>query len=321
MIGENKMKISVIVPMYNVEAYIEDCVESLCSQKVDKEIILVDDGSTDRTYEIALKLRVMHPEIVLMHQENHGQGTARNVALREAKGEYILFCDSDDTIAENSLPLLVDLCDQHELDYIKTGWLTIYPDKQIENRPQGIPLNTVMTSVEYFNYAIKTWYNVVPFNGIYRRQFLTSNNIWYPENIQFEDNTFALKVYLSEMKARMMQIDNLFYIVRVSTNSTTTAKPKSKKINDQLKNIYLMEEFISRLECSKEIKRKAKIAVSSLTSTMVWYYYRMDLEEREKVYIPKDILIRAYRNPQEITHAIKLFMFCHCRWLLQLIYH
>lgn len=315
------MRITVIVPMYNVESYIRDCVESLCSQQVEMEIILIDDGSTDDTYKVASSLAAQYSEIKLIHQENHGQGTARNVGLKHATGEYILFCDSDDMIADNSLKPLINLMDQYKLDYIKTGWLTKYSDKTVVNSPVGISLNQVMSSERYFEEAIDNWYNVVPWNGLYRRSFLKKNDIVFPENIQFEDNTFSLKVYLSQLDAQMMQTEIPFYIVRVSENSTTTARPKAKKINDQLENIRLMEEFISQSELPDKLKQSAQIAVSSLVSTMVRYYYRMSAQERKKVSIPSAILKRAYMNPQEKSHGVKIFLFCHCRWLLNLIYH
>lgn len=115
------MKISIIVPVYKVEAYIEKCLSSLVAQDLsmdDYEIICVDDGSPDNSTEIIKKFQSAHPNIVLIAQENQGVSAARNTGLDAAKGQYVFFVDADDSIYPNVLKALYDRLRQDDLDLL-----------------------------------------------------------------------------------------------------------------------------------------------------------------------------------------------------------
>ena len=94
------MKLSIIVPVYNVEKYIEKCLNSLCNPEIEKEIIIVNDGSTDSSLKIVEEFKKNHDKenIIIISQENKGLSEARNTGLRKAKGEYVSFIDSDDFV-------------------------------------------------------------------------------------------------------------------------------------------------------------------------------------------------------------------------------
>lgn len=312
--------ISIIVPMYNVEKYIDECIQSLLNQSIEKEIILVDDGSTDRTYEIAKFYAESNSCIQLFHQKNAGQSSARNRGIAAAHGEYILFCDSDDCIDAECLPKLYRICKDNNLDILKAGWKTQSgTDISINLPPEGrIRLNTVMTANEYFKESIYNWYNVVPVDGLFRLDFLRKHGIVFPEGIQFEDNLYHLMVSLIDLNARIMQIDYAFYTVHISEGSTTTSKPKPKKVYDQLENIRLMNNFIINHVDEPEIKELAKVAVSSLVFTMTSYYYRVDKQYRKELSkaIPLVILKDAIAHPQTRFQKYKLIAFTYCRPLL-----
>ena len=103
------MLVSVIVPVYNTEKYLLDCVQSILQQTyTELECILVDDGSTDNSYFIANEYAKKCSNIILLKQKNSGQSITRNRAMSIAKGKYIFFCDSDDFIDKNSLSKLID---------------------------------------------------------------------------------------------------------------------------------------------------------------------------------------------------------------------
>lgn len=312
--------ISIVVPMYNVEKYIDECIQSLLRQSIEKEIVLIDDGSTDSTYEIARKYAESNSCIMLLHQKNAGQSSARNKGVAVARGEYIFFCDSDDCVDEECLPEMYQLCKKHELDILKAGWKTKTASETIINLPpeNTIRLNTVMTTKEYFKESIYSWYNVVPFDGLFRREFLKNNEINFPEGIQFEDNLYHLMTCVSDLNARIMQINYAFYTMHISEGSTTTAKPNPKKIYDQLENVRLMNEFIECKVVDEEIKELAKVAVSSLVFTITSYYYRMNKQYRKELrrVIPRKVLRDAIDYPQSIFQKYKLIAFAYCRPLL-----
>lgn len=313
--------ISIIVPMYNVEKYISKCIKSLLNQNIEKELILIDDGSTDNTYKIAREYENKYPFIKLIHQENKGQSIARNIGINESRGDYIFFCDADDYVDDDSLIDLYELCKKNDLDILKTGWKTINNTQILCNIPNDkITLNKVITTKEYFKESIFNWYNVVPINGFFKKTFILENNILFPENIQFEDNTFHLMVLLKNINARIMQIDSLFYNVQLNENSTTKSKPQPKIIFDQLENARLMNQFINAEIKDDELKEVAKASVSSLVFTMTGYFYRLEKKYRNDIYnaIPKDLLNESIRHPQTRFQQLKLIAFTYFRPLMDL---
>ena len=312
--------ISIIVPMYNVEKYIDECLQSLLAQSIEKEIILIDDGSTDHTYEIAKSYADNNKCIYLLQQKNSGQSVARNRGVSVAHGEYILFCDSDDCIDTECLPKLYQICKENNLDILKAGWKTKSKSGIAINLPERgvIRLNTVMSAKEYFKESIYNWYNVVPFDGLFKLEFLRKHKIVFPEGIQFEDNLYHLMASLIDLNARVMQIDFAFYTVHISDGSTTTSKPNPKKVYDQLENVRRMNEFIDKYIVDNEIKELAKVAVSSLVFTMTSYYYRVDKQYRKEISksIPLEVLKDAIAHPQTKFQKYKLIAFTYCRPML-----
>ena len=305
--------ISIIIPMYNVEKFIEDCLNSLICQNIEKEIIVIDDGSTDHSKQLVENYTKQYSYIQLLSQSNQGQGTARNIGLNLAQGEYIFFCDSDDKIKADTLLELYLFCKSNDLDILRTGWETFSESGDVKTNlpPSRLDIfDRLLTAREYFEKTIRAWYNVGPWNGIYKREFLIENNIFFPEKIQFEDNTFSLKLYLSQPLARTAFKNISFYRVRLREGSTTSERVKPKKIIDQLDNIKLMNEFISKMVLD-DLKGIAKIAVSSLVFTMTAYYYRLEKKAREEIYkiIPKDVLKEAIKYPQSCFQKYKLILF------------
>ena len=111
------MKLSIIVPLYNVEKYIEKCILSLVNQDFrDYEIIVVNDGSPDESANIVNELKIKYPNVLLFHKENGGLSSARNFGLEKAKGEYVWFVDSDDWIEPDIISLLYKHVKESNLD-------------------------------------------------------------------------------------------------------------------------------------------------------------------------------------------------------------
>ena len=148
------MKLSVVVPLYNKEKYIDRCLKSLLAQEVssaDYEIIIVDDGSTDSSQSIAQEYAEKHLNIQLFCQQNQGAGAARNKGLELANGDYIYFLDADDYIASNVLKYLLEICEDHELEIL--GFNTIetedeYLPETSTQYPQDLTLE-VMDGMTY----------------------------------------------------------------------------------------------------------------------------------------------------------------------------
>lgn len=307
--------------MFNVESYIEKCISSLLMQDIEKEIILINDGSTDRTLEISKKYAERYKEIIIISHENKGQSIARNEGIKIANGEYIFFCDADDYIDDNSLPQLYEICSFNNLDILRTGWKTHRTNNTYFNiPPKCLITNVSIDTFSFFKKSIKLWYNVGPGYGLFKTEFLNKHNLYFPEKIQFEDNTFYLKALLIDKETKVLQNDSSFYNGVVSKNSTTTSIPQPKKIYDQLKNVELMDTFISSHLKDQEIIDFARVAVSSLVFTMTSYYYRIDKKYRNKIYkeIPRYVLKDAIKYPQTKFQKLKLIMFTYFRFILDI---
>lgn len=137
------MKLSIIVPVYNVEPYIERCVRSLEQQNIPKqeyEIIIVNDGTQDQSIQIINKLRLEYPNIVLIEKENGGLSSARNYGLKYAQGEYIWFIDSDDYIEPNILNSILEKSYELNLDLLAFNYYHIWPHRKVQGfNPQKQP--------------------------------------------------------------------------------------------------------------------------------------------------------------------------------------
>lgn len=131
-------KVSIIVPVYNAEKYIEACVESLLEQTyTNLEIILVDDGSLDRTEEIIASAYGSHPQIVYIKKQNEGASAARNTGLKLASGGYITFVDADDWVSCDFIENALQFIKEYGLDIVLGGTVKVYPDHQTEYCADG----------------------------------------------------------------------------------------------------------------------------------------------------------------------------------------
>lgn len=224
------MKVSIILPVYNVEKYLEECMESAINQTLDSiEIIAVNDGSTDNSIDILKKYEEKYDFVKIVTQENKGLSGARNTGLREAKGEYVYFLDSDDYIELNSMEYCYNIAVENNLDIITFDAIS-FADKDytgkmlIENYKRDNKLESkVMNGQDFYNYAKeKRGYNTPIWLNFYRREFLLSNKIEFYEGIIHEDELHTLKSYI--LANKIMYIPKAFFNRRVRANSIMTTK-------------------------------------------------------------------------------------------------
>lgn len=178
------MKLSVIIPAYNAKSTIERCINGIVSQLPrDCEVIVVDDGSTDATGNIIDKLAESHEQVVVMHTTNHGPSVARNKALDIAKGDYITFADSDDTIAPHTLEYALDTMQQHpEYDILE------YPT-HVDRGTEG-QYDVSFSDCAYHSFAeywlkLQGYNHSYVWNKLYKRELF--KNIRFTPGYIFED--------------------------------------------------------------------------------------------------------------------------------------
>jgi len=224
--------ISVIMPVYNTELYLRDAIDSIIHQSKDNiELIIINDGSTDKSSEIIGEYVEKFKHVVYIEQANKGQGAARNAGLKRAKGKYIYFMDSDDLLQKGSLEVLYEQCEVHGLDMIMFDGDTFY-DNQLLNKEKpsfhykrNKEYNGVYSGIQLLNQLIDHRdYLVSPCLYLCKRSIIEKNCLAFPEGIIHEDELFTFQLYLYSNKVK--HIKETFFKRRIRENSTmTTSHP------------------------------------------------------------------------------------------------
>lgn len=179
-------KVSIIVPIYNVEKYLERCIESLIEQTLkDIQIILVNDGSTDNSGKIAKEYAIKNQDkIMYLEKENGGLSDARNYGIPYATGEYIAFLDSDDYIDKEAYKEMYNKAKQENADYVECDFVWEYPKKLKKDK-----------QVEYKNKKeMLAFVRVVAWNKLIKREIIEKNNLQFPKGLRYEDVEFTYKL-------------------------------------------------------------------------------------------------------------------------------
>lgn len=236
------MKLSIIVPVYNVEDYIKECIDSLINIPIeDMEILVIDDGSLDNSINIVEKYE--DTRIKIIHQKNGGLSSARNTGLKNAKGKYILFVDSDDYIINQlSISNMITLAEDNKCDIlIGNGYRKFENGDQIPiRRPECVYNKEVYSSEEYLKIILsyRSFVQVAWLN-LYNREFLEKNSLKFKEKIYHEDLHFTPRALLKAEKIGVSK--EFFYIYRQRENSIMTNK-------NQIKHAYDIFEIAKDLE-------------------------------------------------------------------------
>lgn len=208
--------VSVIIPVYNVAPYLYRCVDSVLKQTLkNKEIILVDDGSTDKCPQICDEYASKFDEIVVVHKPNGGLASARNAGMDYATGKYILFVDSDDWIDENTLEELVEIADSKNVDFVRfrpmyAGW----PNKEDgslcdfgteKGMKEGLYRKEQIVKEIYPRLFATPQLNlgviVAAWRSLYNREFLTKNKLVFYDDVKYsEDTIFSANVVMATSK-------------------------------------------------------------------------------------------------------------------------
>ena len=179
-------KVSVIVPIYNVEKYLEKCINSLLSQTLeDIQIILVNDGSKDNSGNIAKEYEKNNNDrVIYVEKENGGLSDARNYGLKYATGDFIAFLDSDDYIEKNAYEEMYNKAIEENADYVECDFIWEFPNKIRVDKQYPYKNKKEMLS----------FVRVVAWNKLIKRQLITDNNLEFPKGLRYEDVEFTYKL-------------------------------------------------------------------------------------------------------------------------------
>ena len=227
----SEIKVSVIVPVYNVEQYLEECVDSLINQTLkDIEILLIDDGSTDSSGEICDRYAQEYENIRVIHKKNGGLGDARNVGLSKAMGKYVYFIDSDDYLEVNALEMLYKEAAKDNLDVILFSAESFSDEDDITFNPEEYKrtkyLNEVKKGDKLFCelYHVKEYYASIPLR-FYNREYFSKVDYKFPDIIH-EDEFPAFLSLIEAKKAKCVEYK--FYKRRFRKGSIMTSEKAYK---------------------------------------------------------------------------------------------
>lgn len=257
--GPHTIQISFILPVYNVEKYIRECVLSILElEGISFEIILVDDGSMDKSIEQIVDLADGNAMITILRQENKGQSAARNRGLERAKGDYVFFVDSDDKIDASALQRVfskrqgnedIIIGDFYQWDGDKS-FVKDYPS--LFDHPARTSGQLVFQQFYLENLLVVIWRN------IYKTSFIKKHNLSFLEGAYYEDHDWAIRCLV--LAEDVLYVNQVIYFYRSQRAGSTMNSPFSvKKYHDLFKVSHSLAGFAS------EIENKKTASVVSLT--------------------------------------------------------
>lgn len=243
--------VSIVVPVYNVEKYLRQCVDSILSQSYkDFEIILVDDGSTDNSGTICDEY-AENPVIRVFHKQNEGLGMARNTGIDAAKGDYVAFLDSDDYWYSDALEKLMSAIEQNGADTCIGGYTRVNNEGEVllAERPQNEVFRDGRAKDEFFPRLMgslpdkKDSFRPSVWNSVYSLKLIREHNVRFPSEREYiaEDIVFDTDYY--RRSQCVCTIDSASYCYRVTPGSLT----QSYKPDRFDKVVYLYKELFGRL--------------------------------------------------------------------------
>lgn len=239
-------KVSIIIPTYNVERYIEECIESVLNQSYTNiEVIIIDDGSTDST-KYLLKDYEDRTEITY-NQRNQGQGVVRNQGVRQATGSYILFVDADDWIEPFMVSELVQTFEKADVDLIRFNGKAFQTDLNPNHMPDQYTFNGILEEGEVYQgeellEVNRKSFSASPCLYITKKEVIEENNVRFAEEVIHEDELFTTHLFVEI--SSMAYINKGYYHRRYRVSSTMT----------ELTNPHRLKSFDSYIEVYKELE-------------------------------------------------------------------
>lgn len=284
-------KVSVIIPVFNTEKYIEECLESVLNQSLkDIEIICVNDGSVDRSLEILRAYEKQYDQIKVIDQLNAGQSAARNRALQIAEGDYVYFMDSDDLITSHMLEELWTICEEKNLDLLYFSGTSFYENEELSEKHSGF-------SNSYYRKGIYTDvidgprmmavlrnnrdYFVSPCLQIINRKFLVESGIKFIEGIIHEDNCFSFQILLKA--SRVFCVNDIYFYRRVRTASVMTQDENIRNLRGYFCCLVEQMNFVGQFDFDDvEINKKIDLTLWLLNHQIQRIYQKITPKEQQE---------------------------------------
>ncbi len=251
------IKTSIIIPIYNTEKYLDECIQSVLNQTQQEiEIILVDDGSTDNSKIIIEEYERKYAKITAVYQMNQKQGAARNAGVRIAQGKYIYFLDSDDYITEDMIEQCYNYAEINNLDFLSFDACAFceedvsdisYNMENVYNRSKVGITGEILSGKEY-------WLRYFNKGGVYlcapltyiNKEFYLKNQLDFREGIFYEDNDWIARMYIAAKRVGYLQ--RKLYYRRYRNNSTTVGKYSYFHATSCICNVLFLDKMLLNAE-------------------------------------------------------------------------
>lgn len=296
--------LSIIVPVYNGQNYLTECLESIVSNDISQvEILLINDGSTDDSIKIIKKFSKKYSQITYYDRKNNGVSSSRNFGLRKSKGKWIWFIDCDDLIQKGSLKRIINFLTSTNLD------IFIFQYIEFENSKEIIFSNLDYNSKKIDQYnAMKTLidsrYATFPWNKIFKKSLFS--NIYFPIDRNFtEDMAIMYKIY--EKASSIFITSNCFYFYRQRNNSLVHTISREKLKASALSH-YEMATFFEQKYPKLLPKLKQETVISIIS-----YFHRLSLYEiRENVNLYKYIINIGNFSELSLRSKVEILSLKYC---------
>lgn len=296
---ESSVLLSFVIPVYNVETYLEECLDSILCQTTEAcELVLVDDGATDSSGEICDRYAERCPIVKVVHKENGGLSSARNAGLAVAEGQYVTFVDSDDKLYPDSVPALLDWIRTEDADLCFLRASKLFPNSGLSDLNEGIDGTALRgkpkeAAIEHL--ATRPKYPGCAWAKLFRRAFLAEHDLHFPYDRRFsEDLGFIRDCILCA--ERFDALDVPFYQYRQSRTGSITQKRSAK-------NFYDLLLFITESAEKLTVDRQAKDPVSRSVMSFAAYEYC--------------VLLLSYYNIPKADKPAALGKLAEYRWVLR----
>jgi len=307
-------KVTVIVPVYNVEAYVGKCVDSILRQSFsDFELILVDDGSTDGGGGICDSYAEKDARIRVIHQKNAGLGGARNTGIEAAAGEYLLFVDSDDTVEPETLEKAMGKSESLQADILAFSFRSVDESGNTlsvfhENLPKEKPLSP-MRDKQVFLSSPSAW------NKLYRRCLFKDTGVRFPPRVWYEDVRTTFKLFLSA-KSIVFTDDILYnYLIRQGSIMQNSNVRRNVEIMEAFRDLISYfkesgryEEFRNELEflCIDHILISASVRVIKIDKKSPLLHEFRDFLEKNFPAFRENPYLHTLRRNRRIVYRLLL---------------
>lgn len=257
--------VSIIIPVYNVQSFLKECLDSVLNQTYERiEIILVDDGSTDESGKICDIYQQKDSRIIVIHKKNGGLSDARNAGIEKASGEYYAFIDSDDFVHKEYIKSLLTACIENQSDISVCGYFEYIDDskmKEIKNIECSFSNIEAVSDFLHENNSVK----VMTWNKLYHKRVFQKNNVRFPIGKLHEDNLTTYKCLFNAN--RISIISNALYFYRIRQGSIMNKY--NKKRFEVLESIKELREYVENpIHDFKEEIDSYELSMSIALTTM-----------------------------------------------------